>query len=214
MSDASGDAGQQSGEPAGQAPSGDAAQGQTDGGSTSSSGDGGSAAEAARTFSREDVNRMIAAESRKYADYADLKDKAGKFDELQAANQTDLEKAQSRAADEERKRIDTERVLNELRLERAVDRAATDKKVPVAAAVKMIDRAAVQFDSDGNPLNVDALLDALIEAEPWLIQGTEPGQAQAQRGSADQGNRGSTVNNSDMENWSIDQMRESLKAAR
>lgn len=58
--------------------------------------------------SQEELNRIIAErvsrEKAKYADYGDLKTKASKFDELDAASKSDLEKAQQRAAEAERER--------------------------------------------------------------------------------------------------------------
>lgn len=58
--------------------------------------------------SQEELNRIIAdrvsREKAKYADYGDLKAKASKFDELDAASKSELEKAQERAAQAERER--------------------------------------------------------------------------------------------------------------
>lgn len=55
------------------------------------------------TFTQEEVNKMIAdriaREREKYADYDDLKAKAGKYDEVQEASKTELQKAQERAND-------------------------------------------------------------------------------------------------------------------
>jgi hypothetical protein len=52
--------------------------------------------------SQEDLNRVIGErlerERSKFSDYADLKAKADRFDELEAANKTELERAQDRAA--------------------------------------------------------------------------------------------------------------------
>lgn len=52
--------------------------------------------------SQDDLNRLIAdrvsRERAKYADYTDLKAKASKFDELDAANKSEIEKANEKAA--------------------------------------------------------------------------------------------------------------------
>lgn len=53
-----------------------------------------------RTFTQEEVNAIVEGrvkkESAKYADYADLKEKASKYDELEEANKTELQKATER----------------------------------------------------------------------------------------------------------------------
>lgn len=85
------------------------------------------AADAGKTFTQEQVNDLIAREKgkfqSKYGDYDDLKTKAAQFDEQQAANATDLEKAQSKLATAEQKKAEAETKL--LRYE-----VATEKKVP------------------------------------------------------------------------------------
>ena len=55
-----------------------------------------------KTFTQEEVNRIVgervAREAGKYSDYEDLKAKATKYDEMEEANKTELEKAQERAS--------------------------------------------------------------------------------------------------------------------
>lgn len=50
-----------------------------------------------KTFSQDDVNRIVANRVAKYADYEQLKEKAAKFDAAEEANKTELQKAQERA---------------------------------------------------------------------------------------------------------------------
>ena len=54
-----------------------------------------------KTFTQEEVNSIVAdrlnRDRQKYADYETLKEKASKFDELQEANKSELEKANERA---------------------------------------------------------------------------------------------------------------------
>lgn len=54
-----------------------------------------------KTFTQEEVNSIVAErlgrDRQKYADYDSLKEKAEKFDQLQEANKTELEKANERA---------------------------------------------------------------------------------------------------------------------
>lgn len=53
-----------------------------------------------KTFTQEEVNRLVAAEKARFKGYSDFKAKAEKYDELQKAQQTDAE----RAAELERER--------------------------------------------------------------------------------------------------------------
>lgn len=56
----------------------------------------------ARTFTQEEVNAIVgkrlAEEKGKFADYEDLKAKASKFDEMEEANKSELQKATERAS--------------------------------------------------------------------------------------------------------------------
>ena len=55
-----------------------------------------------KTFTQDELNAIVSdrlkRESAKFADYEDLKAKAAKFDEYEAANKTELEKANERVA--------------------------------------------------------------------------------------------------------------------
>lgn len=51
-----------------------------------------------RTFTQEEVNRIVSNRVAKYADYEEMKTKAAKFDEAQEAAKSDLQKAQEMAA--------------------------------------------------------------------------------------------------------------------
>ena len=50
-----------------------------------------------KTFTQEDVDRIVQKRLAKYADYESLKEKAAKLDELEEANKTELQKATERA---------------------------------------------------------------------------------------------------------------------
>lgn len=62
--------------------------------------------------SQEQLNRIISErvgrERRKYADYEQLREKAARFDELEEAQKTELEKAQERATKAEAKALEAE----------------------------------------------------------------------------------------------------------
>lgn len=77
--------------------------GNSSSGSTSTAGD-----EFTPITSQDDLNRIIAdrisRERAKFSDYKDLKAKAAKFDELDAANKSEIERAAEKAAAAERER--------------------------------------------------------------------------------------------------------------
>ena len=51
-----------------------------------------------KTFTQEEVNRIVQNRVAKYADYEDLKAKAAKLDEIEEANKSELQKATEKAA--------------------------------------------------------------------------------------------------------------------
>ncbi len=145
-----------------------------------------------RTFSQADIDRIVQdrlARDRKDRpsedEVAAWKDKATKFDELEAANQSDLEKAQAKIADLERQATDAAASAQEHRLRAAVVAEAAKKNVvDPDAALALLDRAALEFDGDGSPKNIAQAMDSLLEARPYLVA------SGGERGNADQGARG------------------------
>lgn len=141
-----------------------------------SSTEGGAAAED-KTFTQADLDRIvaerIARETKKYADHEDLKTKAARLDELEAANASDLEKAVAAA----RKEVETS-----LRAEFAAERVAD--KIEVAAAGKFADiedaklhlaSRATEFVKDGavDTKAVSKAVEDLLKAKPHLAAPTE-----------------------------------------
>lgn len=134
-----------------------------------------------RTFSQADLDRVVAErlarEQRKYGNYEDLKAKAARLDEMEAANATDIEKAAKTARDEAIKELTGKHLR-----ERLLD------KVEVAAAGKFADledarlRLAARLDEfvkDGQ-IDTDAInaaIEKVLEDHPHLranSQGTPP----------------------------------------
>lgn len=121
------------------------------------------------------VGERLARERAKFGDYDSLKDKAAKFDELDAKSKTELEKAQKAHADAVTWSSAVEGSLKSERIENAVLRAAGAKQiVDPDAAARLIDTSALEYDEVGKPKNVDALLDALVKDKPYLKSGTTP----------------------------------------
>jgi transcriptional regulator len=84
------------------------------------------------TFTQDQVNALIAKEKgkiqSKFADYSDLKSKAAKLEEIEAANATELEKAQKKAAELEAKLAETSAAA--LRQKVAMEKELPAKLVP------------------------------------------------------------------------------------
>lgn len=145
------------------------------GGDTGGGGEGGAPAGGAKTFAQDEVDRIVqdrlARERAKYADYEDFKTKAAKFDEVDAASKTELQKANDTAAAEKKRADDTESALKESRLTGTVLSAAAAKNIiDPSAAVALLDRSKLEYDKDtGLPTNVDAQLDALVKEKPYLV---------------------------------------------
>jgi len=70
------------------------------------------------TFTQEEVNKFLAKDRKqmaeRYADYDSLKEKAAKFDEMEEANKSELQKANEKAEDLQ-KRLDALTKANEVR---------------------------------------------------------------------------------------------------
>ncbi len=92
--------------------------------------------ESETTFTQAQVNDLIAKEKGKiqsrFGDYADIKAKAAKLEEIENANASELEKAQKKAAEAER--IANESTAKLLRFEVANDLEVPAKLVPLLTA--------------------------------------------------------------------------------
>lgn len=90
-----------------------------------------SVVEAPKTFTQEEVNAIIGErlvrEREKYADYDALKEKAGKFDQIEEANKTELQKANEKAATLQSE-LDSIKKANEVRDIR--EKVATEVGIP------------------------------------------------------------------------------------
>lgn len=125
-----------------------------------------------RTFTQADLDRVVserlARESKKFADYDDLKAKASQLDEMTAAQQSDHEKA----LEEARKGITAELTATHLR-ERVADKveiAAAGRFADVAdARLRLADRFE-EFIADGavDSAAITKAVDELLEKAPHL----------------------------------------------
>lgn len=131
-----------------------------------------------KTFTQEQVNAMLADQKRKagekFADYGDLKTKAARLDEIEAANATELEKAVKAARDEA---TTAERTRTASILAAAEARAqASERFQNPATAVRLLDLSGVPVTEEGevDANAVKGLLDALAESDPYLLKATKP----------------------------------------
>jgi hypothetical protein len=133
-------------------------------------------------------------------DLTELRQKAKAFDDLEAANKTDLEKAQAQIAKAEKERDEalklaetTSSEAKETRLRAAIfaEAAKPDRKVvdPETAA-QLLDRGSLELDDSGRPTNIAKAMDALLEAKPFLVSQGGPTRQQ----SADLGARPRAAN--------------------
>lgn len=105
-----------------------------------------------KTFTQADLDRIVAErltrEKSKYADYDELKAKASKLDEQEAANKSDIEKATA-AATEAAKRAE-EAELRALRLE-----VAGDKGLSPSQAKRLVGTTREELEADADELLAD-----------------------------------------------------------
>ncbi|MDF1596956.1 MAG: hypothetical protein P1T08_12830 [Acidimicrobiia bacterium] len=158
-----------------------------------------------KTFTQEDLDRVVAdrlrRERSKYADYDDLKAKASEFDKAQEEQKTELEKATERAAAAEKAKADTDqRIKDALTRSMVITRAATKDIHDLDAAWRLLDTSTIEYGEDGQPTakSVDEAIDVLVTEKPYLkkVAGT---------GSGDQGLRGGgsgTITRDDLKSMS------------
>lgn len=109
-----------------------------------------------RTFTQADVDRIVqsrlADEKKRHADYDELKAKAAKLDEQEAANKSELEKAQERLAEEERRA--NEAVARADRLEVVVSKALDEEQAKrvITAAKRLVGTSREELEADADDL--------------------------------------------------------------
>ncbi|ROR91762.1 hypothetical protein [Nocardioides aurantiacus] len=128
-----------------------------------------------KTFTQAEVDAIVLKRAErvaadKFPDYADLKAKAARVDELDAANATELEKAVAKARAEGAAEVQSSANTRLVNAEaRAL--AAEQKFRNPGLAVKAIDLRDVKVSDDGTPdaAAIKTLLADLAKDEPYLI---------------------------------------------
>jgi len=127
------------------------------------------------TFTQADLDRIVqerlARQKAQFKDYEELKERASKYDEIEAANKTELEKANERATQAEAQAAAVEERAKKLLTDASITAAAAGKLADPSDAIALIDRGAIEYGEDGSPTNVAALVEALVESKPHLAAG-------------------------------------------
>ena len=168
-----------------------------------------------KTFTQADLDRIVQdrinRERTKFADYDDLKTKASKLDELEAANQSELDKIIARAETAEKAAAEaTERARTTAARSAIVTAANAAGAIDIDAVVGLLPSDAVTVGDDGQVTGADEAVRALLESKPYLV-GKPP------RSSADGGPRGSgdgpkQLSRDDLTSMSADQIEAARKA--
>jgi hypothetical protein len=105
-----------------------------------------------------------------FSDYADLQEKAAKFDEAQKAQMTELEQAQAKAQAAEAERdAALQRANDRLIMAALTAEAAKQGFADPADAFTLADLAEVSITDDGAVTGVPEAVKALVQAKPYLI---------------------------------------------
>ena len=129
--------------------------------------------QAQRVFTQEDVNRMQA-QTRKeirsqFGDYAELKEKAARADELEQAQLSGQERLEARASEAEKRADDAmQREQSALIAAEVKVRASQLGIIDPDAAYLLLDRSHVHYSTGEGVTGVDDALTQLLESKPYL----------------------------------------------
>lgn len=128
-----------------------------------------------KTFTQADLDRIVQERLARVktappADYDDLKQKAARLDEIEAANKTELQKQQERADAAEKAAQAAIDRANQALVRAQVTTAATKAgAVDPDAVLALLDRNAVTIGDDGQVTGADEAVKALLESKPYLV---------------------------------------------
>lgn len=120
---------------------------------------------------------------------------AAKLKEYEDKDKSEQQKLQDKLAEVEARALTAEREAQDARVRTAIERSAAKMQFnDPEDAFLQINRAALDFESDGTPKekSLQDALESLAKAKPYLVGGA-PG-----RGKADQGSRRSSPSGTDM----------------
>lgn len=130
-----------------------------------------------KMLTQEQVNAILAEEKRKtlarFEGFEDLKAKAEKFDQIEAQNASELEKAVKKADADARADMSAKSNKRLVRAEVKAAAAAAGFHNPSVAATQLADKFAgikVSDDGDVDEAAVKALVEQLAKDEPYLVK--------------------------------------------
>lgn len=123
-----------------------------------------------KTFTQDELDRIVQdrldRERRKFGDYDDLKAKASRFDELDAASKTELERERIAREKAEAKALGLEASTRNAAI-RA--HAAALGAVDADAVLALVDQTKVTLGDDGQVTGAEEAVKALLDAKPYLV---------------------------------------------
>jgi len=145
----------------------------TNGSSGDNSGGTGGATTGAGTLTQAQVDAIvrdrIAREREKYKGFEDLKRKAEEYDKVTAANQTDLEKAQTEAQKASERAATAEgRMKNALTRAAIVSEASKQGARDPSLLVRLIDSDSLEITDDGEVKGAEEAVTALLASHEYL----------------------------------------------
>lgn len=176
-----------------------------------------------KTFTQEDVNALMARQKRELLaeqpDLTELRAKAKKYDEIEEANRSELEKAQKEADEARAEAAKLKEAARTSTTRSAImsEAAKAERKLhDPSAAVDFLmgaDSSLVELDEDGTPKNIAEAMDELLKKRPYLVA-TGGGR----RDAADQGARGGNlddqVTREELANMSDEEKNKALRDGR
>ena len=122
-------------------------------------------------YVKERIERELAKERKKYADYDDLKAQAAKLKEKEDAEKSELEKLQGQLADEQAKRAEAEQQAQERLMQAKVLVQAKELGFRNAGiAWQLVDVSPLSVGDDGQVVGVEEALKTLAEEHPYLLE--------------------------------------------
>ena len=126
-----------------------------------------------KTFSQEEVNRMMGRTRRetedKFSDYTALKANADLYEQSRQAQLTAEEKAREELADSQRENAQLQTQMVTTAIVADIKTRAFSAGVDPDVAVAMVDRSGIQFDGVGQTVTgTDDAIRNLLEAKPFL----------------------------------------------
>lgn len=141
------------------------------------------------------INERLARERAKFADHADLKAKAARLAEIEAANATETEKAVTKAREEGKAEVLTVANARLVNAEVRALAAAAKFRDPTDAIAQLSSRLGevkVSDDGEVDGAAIKTLLDDLARTKPYLLDATSDDGSATVAASLDLGTRGGT----------------------